>query len=304
MNLASKVTPELKYLQCTPNANGSPRRMAYWDWLGSTDEPCAAPDHVLLCVHGLTRQGRDFDHLARALSPHLRVIAVDVAGRGMSAPLADPSAYHLFTYAADMAALLAEIKPKTLDWLGTSMGGLIGMAFAGQPALQGLHPVRRLVLNDIGPALEWAALQRIGHYTGLPVHVADLQAGADYLWHLSSSFGPHTPAQWMALSRHMFKPDGEGLKLHYDPAIALSFRNLTADMAKASEAMLWQIYDNISAQTLLLRGADSDLLSRATAQAMSERGPKAACIEFAGVGHAPMFMQADQVKVVRDFLLA
>jgi pimeloyl-ACP methyl ester carboxylesterase len=294
--------PKLQFIERGTAA--APRRLAYWDWGQPTPESGqAGPEHLLLCVHGLTRQGRDFEHLARALSPLMRVVAVDVAGRGQSDPLSNPADYQVATYAADMAALLAELKPKTLDWLGTSMGGLIGMAFAGTPALQVVHPVRRLILNDIGPSLEFAALQRIGQYTGRPLHFADLQAGAEYLWSVSSSFGPHTPSQWMALSRHMFKADGEGLKLHYDPAIGVAFQGLTPESTLAGEAALWQLYEGIQAQTLVLRGAESDLLSRATVQAMSQRGPRAACVEFAGVGHAPTFMTEDQVQVVKDFLL-
>jgi pimeloyl-ACP methyl ester carboxylesterase len=264
---------------------------------------------VVVCVHGLSRQGRDFDTLARSLSAHARVICPDVVGRGQSDWLADPLGYQLPVYAADMLALLAQVHQQapitTLDWVGTSMGGLIGMAVAGQPGLPLPAPVRRLVLNDVGPVIQWQALQRIGQYLGYPARFDSLQQAADAMWAISTSFGPHTQQQWLELSKPMLRslPDG-GLTLHYDPAIAVPFRALTQEAAAAGESVLWQLYDQIQAQTLLLRGAQSDLLSPETAQAMQARGPKAHCVEFEGVGHAPTLIAADQVAVVQNFLLA
>ena len=281
--------------------------MAYWEW-NATGNP--AHPHVVVCVHGLSRQGRDFDTLARALSTQARVICPDVVGRGRSEWLADPMGYQIPVYAADMLALLAHLHQsaplQTLDWVGTSMGGLIGMVLCGQPdlPLPLPVPVRRLVLNDVGPVIEWESLQRIGEYLGQPLRFASEQQAADLLWAVSSSFGPHTPEQWLQLSRPMVKalPDGS-LVLHYDPAIALPFKAMQRNAAIANEAMLWQLYDHIQARTLLLRGAQSDLLSPATAHAMGERGPRAATVEFAGVGHAPTLMAPDQVAVVQSFLL-
>lgn len=280
-------------------------RMAYWEW-NRTGDP--RHPHVIVCVHGLTRQGRDFDVLARRLSAHARVVCPDVAGRGRSDWLADAAGYQVPVYAGDMLALLAQLHAQapigTLDWVGTSMGGLIGMAVCGQPGLPLPAPVRRLVLNDVGPALEWSALRRIGSYVGQPVHFASEQQAADALWAISSSFGPHTPAQWLELSRPMLRPDGQGgFTLHYDPAIGVPFRALTEEAAQAGEAALWQLYDQIAAQVLLLRGAQSDLLSAATAAAMAARGPRARLVEFAGVGHAPTLVAEDQVRAVEGFLL-
>jgi len=196
----------------------------------------------------------------------------------------------------------------TLDWVGASMGGLIGMGITGQPGLPLPVPVRRLVLNDVGPVIQWQALQRIGQYLGQPARFASLQQAADAMWAISTSFGPHTPAQWLELSRAMVRElpqsAGGGLALHYDPAIAVPFKTLTQEAAVAGEAALWQLYDHITAQTLLLRGAQSDLLSRETAQAMAQRGPRAQVVEFEGVGHAPTLVAPDQVAAVADFLLA
>jgi pimeloyl-ACP methyl ester carboxylesterase len=279
--------------------------MAYWEW-NATGNP--AHPHVIVCVHGLSRQGRDFDALARVLCQHARVICPDVVGRGHSDWLADPMGYQVPQYAVDMLALLAQLHAQApivdLDWVGTSMGGLIGMGIAGQPGLPLPVPVRRLVLNDVGPVIQWEALQRIGLYLGQPTRFASAQQAADAMWALSTSFGPHTPAQWLELSRPMVRslPDG-ALTLHYDPDIAVPFRGLTQEAAAAGEAALWQLYDQITAQTLLLRGADSDLLSRATAQAMALRGPRAQTVEFAGVGHAPTLVAADQQAAVLNFLV-
>ena len=180
------------------------------------------------------------------------------------------------------------------------MGGLIGLALASLPE----SPIARLVLNDVGPALEPAAIARIGTYVGLPMHWDSVDAAADYMLGISAGFGPHTREQWLALTRPMLKPDGDGFKPHYDPAIAVPFRSVTPELAAAGEAMLWAGYDAIRCPTLLLRGAQSDLLSRDTALAMTQRGPKARLHEVAGVGHAPMLVQPDQRQVVRDFLLS
>lgn len=311
----SMTEPTLNYVHCpapdaaVPDGAGQPRspghRMAYWEW-NATGDP--AHPHAIVCVHGLSRQGRDFDVLAARLARHARVVCPDVAGRGQSDWLADPQGYQVPVYAADMLALLAQLHRQapiaTLDWVGTSMGGLIGLAVCGQPGLPLPVPVRRLVLNDVGPAIEWQALQRIGTYLGRPAQFASREAAADALWLISSSFGPHTPAQWQALSQAMVRPGPQGgWVLHYDPAIAEPFRAVTEEAARAGEALLWQLYDQVAAQVLLLRGARSDLLSPATAQQMAQRGPRAEVVEFAGVGHAPTLLAPDQVAVVERFLL-
>jgi pimeloyl-ACP methyl ester carboxylesterase len=270
--------------------------MAYWEW-GERDNP-----RVLVCVHGLTRQGRDFDALARALCAERRVVCPDVAGRGESDWLADPAGYAVPSYVADMVSLLARLDVEQLDWLGTSMGGLIGMGLASLPARSGAKPVRRLVLNDVGPAIEPEAIARIASYVGRSMHFASLDEAADYLHGISQGFGIRSRERWLELTRPMLKPEGEGLRLHYDPQIALPIRAITPETAKTSEAALWRAYDAIACPTLLLRGADSDLLSRATARAMTERGPKAKLHEFAGIGHAPMLIDDEQIEVVRAFL--
>lgn len=295
----------------SPAPHGS-RHLAWWQW-GDASAP-----HAVICVHGLTRQGRDFDtlaaallHRAGALGQRLRVVCPDVAGRGESSWLPDPAAYAVPTYAADMLAVLHALHQHapiaTLDWVGTSMGGLIGMTLAGAPALpQPLPaPLRRLVLNDVGPRIEWAALARIRQYLGHTGPFASLADGLAALRENASAFGPHTDAQWHALNRPMLRalPDGRW-RLHYDPAIAAAFDAATPQAMAQGEAALWQLYERISARVLLLRGAESDLLSPATAQAMTGRGPRAQLRTFAHVGHAPSLMAQDQIDAVLGFVLA
>lgn len=296
--------PTLNYVSC-PDASGG-HRMAYWQW-GD-----AAAGHAIVCVHGLSRQGRDFDLLAQALLARvgrpLRVVCPDVVGRGRSDWLKDPMGYQIPTYAADMLAMLAQLHQQapvtTLDWLGTSMGGLIGMAIGGTPQAPTPVPLRRLVLNDVGPAIQWQALQRIGIYLGNTGRFATAEEAAAAMWAISTSFGPHTPEQWMALSQAMVRPVPEGgLTLHYDPAIAVPFRTVTEESAAQGQAALWQFYDNIRAQVLITRGANSDLLAHETALAMTQRGPRARLVEFEGVGHAPTFVTNNQIEAVASFLL-
>lgn len=300
--------PQLQHLTVGGAAatTGAPRRLAYWDW------SCQAAEHrsVVICAHGLSRQGLDFDTLAQTLRQRSRVIAVDVAGRGHSDWLADPMGYQIPTYAADMAALVTQLRTDVpdlqIDWIGTSMGGLIGMALAAQPQMA----LRRLVLNDVGPVIQWDALLRIGTYLGLNPSFDSEQAAVAYLASISAGFGPHTAEQWLALSRPLLREREGRWWLHYDPAIAVPFRAMTASndaaaaqqIVRAGEAALWGLYDAIQAPTLLLRGEQSDLLRPETAEQMTQRGPKASLITFSGVGHAPTLVAEDQVATVRDFL--
>ena len=313
MTHSTALPPDLHFLACPslPHADGRARRMAYWQW----GDPQA--QHVVLCVHGLSRQGRDFDVLAQALcalAPRpLRVVCPDVAGRGHSDGLADPMAYQLPTYAGDMLALVAQVHAQSpvaqLDWVGTSMGGLIGLLLAGQTVLQQATPtwvpITRLVLNDVGPVVAWRFIERLRTYIGQTGQFDTIQAGADHLRRISPGFGPHTDAQWLALSTPMFKPLPQGgWTLHYDPALAEPVHALTPEAAQHGEALLWQLYDQITAPTLLLRGAESDLLTPEVAQAMQQRGPRAQRLDLPGVGHAPTLVAEDQLAAVASFLLS
>lgn len=311
MTAVASTAPELHFVDC-PGASRSgaaTHRMAYWAW-GNPDSA-----QVIVCVHGLSRQGRDFDTLARALADKAYVVCPDVVGRGQSDWLADPKGYQVFTYACDMAALMQQLRarrqpalgkdePMSIDWVGTSMGGLIGLTFSSLPQPMTGIRIRRMVLNDVGPRLNHEALVRIGEYLGRPLTFESQQAAADYLWSISTSFGPHTPEQWLNLSLPMLKPDpqGHGWVLHYDPAIAEPFRSITADAAAAGEAALWQIYDQLPVELLIVRGSESDLLTPETAKAMTERGPKGQLYEVPGVGHAPTLVVSDQVQTLQAFL--
>jgi pimeloyl-ACP methyl ester carboxylesterase len=292
MTAATATEPRLHHVQCL--APEGLHRMAYWEW-GDAANP-----KVLVCVHGLSRQGRDFDTFARALCGEYRVVCPDVAGRGRSDWLRNPASYAIPKYVADMVTLLARLAADEVHWVGTSMGGLIGLGLAALPD----SPIARLVLNDVGPAIEYGALVRIGGYIGQPAHWRTVDEAADALRAISLGFGPHTRDEWLALTRPQLVADGDGFKSHYDPAIATAFRAVTPELAAAGEAALWQAWDALTCPTLVTRGADSDLLTRETAHAMAQRGPRAQVREFAGVGHAPTLVHADQIAVVRDFLLA
>ena len=270
--------------------------MAYWEW-GEPDNP-----DVVVCVHGLSRQGRDFDRLARALSPRFRVVCPDVAGRGRSQWLA-PEHYQVPQYVADMVSLLARLRASRVGWVGTSMGGLIGMALGGLAD----SPVNAMVLNDIGPAIAEAGLRRIGANLGLRMEFASVDDAADYLWSVSTGFGSHSREDWLELCRPMLVPRPEGgVRLHYDPGIMQGFAALAAPQAAqavaAGEQAMWALYDRIQAPTLVLRGVDSDILSAGTAQAMRARGPRAELIEWPDVGHAPTLVSAQQIEPVQAFL--
>ncbi|NBO75763.1 MAG: alpha/beta hydrolase [Betaproteobacteria bacterium] len=285
--------PRLQHVQCL-NPRGL-HRMAYWEW-GDPLNP-----RVLLCVHGLTRQGRDFDVLAQALCAHYRVVCPDVVGRGESDWLPDPRGYAVPTYVADMVTLLARLNAQSLDWVGTSMGGLIGMGVASLPG----SPIRRLVLNDVGPRMELAALQRIGQYLGLPLRWNSFEEAAEALRLLTLGFGPHTREQWHALTRPQLHQEADGRwALRYDPGIAEPFKQLDPELVAAGQAQLWQAWDRIQAPTLVLRGALSDLLTPETLEDMSRRGPELQVRVFDGVGHAPTLVAPDQVEAVCQFLLA
>jgi pimeloyl-ACP methyl ester carboxylesterase len=264
-------------------------RLTYTEWAG----PPGA--RTVLCVHGLTRNGRDFDDLARSLSRRFRVICPDIAGRGKSAWLSHAEDYGYPLYLADMAALIARLDVAEIDWVGTSMGGLIGMMAAAQ---QGT-PIRRLVMNDIGPLIAVEGLQRIATYVGEDPAFDDLAQLEAYLRKVSASFGNLSDTQWRHLAEHgaRTRPDGT-LGRAYDPAIAKAFETVKGDIN------LWPLWDAARCPTLVLRGAESDLLRPGDAAEMARRGPNARIVEFPGIGHAPALMAPDQIAVIEDFLAA
>ena len=268
-------------------------KVAYVEW-GHADNP-----KVLVCVHGLTRNGRDFDFLAQALEADYRVICPDIVGRGKSDWLANKSLYVLPQYCADMVTLLAWLNVETVDWLGTSMGGLIGMTLAAQPG----NPIRRLVLNDVGPVITGVSLARIGDYLGKPPRFDRIEEAEAYVRQVSAPFGPLTDTQWRHLTVHAVHQAKDGkIEFVYDPGIAQVYRQSQL-LSGGKDVELWQLFDAITCPTLLLRGEKSDLLTAQTAQAMTQRGPHAKLIEVPDVGHAPTLMDEAQIAPVREFLL-
>jgi pimeloyl-ACP methyl ester carboxylesterase len=262
-------------------------RVVYYEW-GAEDNP-----RVVICVHGVGRNGRDFDVLGETLASTHRVLAPDMPGRGQSDWLADPNDYVFPTYLTTLTALIAASRADEVEWVGTSMGGLLGMVMAAQPNT----PISRLVINDVGPVVEPAALVRIADYFGADPTFATFDEIEAYIRTISAPFGPLTDAQWTHMTRTNVRqrPDGRW-GLAYDPAIAIPFRKAPAPPD------LWPVWDAIRCPTLVLRGAVSDLLAPATAKAMSERGPRPRVLEFAGIGHAPMLLEPDQTAPVAAFL--
>jgi pimeloyl-ACP methyl ester carboxylesterase len=265
-------------------------RVAYLEWGDPRNRD------VLVCVHGLTRSSRDFDELARALCTQFRVVCPDIAGRGDSDRLPDARLYAVPQYVADMVTLIARLDVEAVNWIGTSMGGLIGMALAAQAQ----SPIARLVLNDAGPVISHASLERIAGYLGTRMQFQSLEEADAYMRVISAPFGPHSDAQWRFLTETWLRRNDDGTwRAHYDPRIAEAFRAAMPE----KDLELWPAYDAIRCPTLVIRGEHSDLLSRETTNEMQRRGPEARVVEVRGVGHAPTLMHPDQIALVRDFLL-
>jgi pimeloyl-ACP methyl ester carboxylesterase len=294
--------------------NGAFHRIAYTDW-GRLANP-----HVVLCVHGLARNSRDFDFLAGALAGDCRVVCMDVAGRGESEWLESKSDYTFSTYQNDAAAMLArasapaapgilekfrKVKEQKLDWIGTSMGGLIGMFLAAKRG----SPIRRLVLNDVGALVPWSALFRMKGYITRGRRFKNLDEVEAYLREVCAPFGPLSDRQWRHLARHSAKRGRDGdYQLRYDPGIGEGLHGhidpefpIGPDLLRGID--LWNVWSKLECPTLVLRGAESEVLLKKTVDEMRSRKPDLEVAEFAGVGHAPALMSADQIRVVKEFLL-
>jgi len=272
---------------------GGLHRMAYHEW-------APAPDRIngrtAVCVHGLTRNGRDFDTLARRLAASgYRVVCPDLAGRGRSARLSDPRQYQVGQYLTDCVTLIARLDTDRVDWIGTSLGGLVSLVLASLPG----HPIERMVINDIGPEIDPAGLERIRGYVGDTRVHADFDAAEASLRRTMASFGRHDDAAFRCLSEHYFiDAAGGGLTAHYDPAIA---KGIHAD--QGDPPTLWPAWEAIDVPVLVLRGAASDILSSQTLQRMRNSGPHCQAVEFDEVGHAPTLINEDQVRAVLEWLL-
>ncbi len=279
---------ERSYLSLGPHGF---HRVAYFEW----GDP--GNDDVLVCVHGLTRRGRDFDALARDLEDRYRVVTVDLPGRGDSHWLPVAADYQPTTYLQDMAALIARLGVETVDWVGTSLGGLLGMMLASQPN----SPIRKLVCVDIGGYIDKPALERIASFVGSDPEFDDLKGLELHLRQVGAPYGPLTDAEWAHLARYGSRRDPKTGKwcLHYDPRIAEPFKEGFSEPVD-----LWPLWDAVPCPVLVLRGERSDVLLKETAEEMMTRKPAAELVEFADVGHAPMLMDQGQIRVVREWLVA
>jgi pimeloyl-ACP methyl ester carboxylesterase len=277
-----------KTVQCL-NPRGY-HRMHYTDWGNPANR------RIVICAHGLTRNCRDFDTFAQALQNNYRVICPDVVGRGRSDWLPAKEHYTQHQYMADTTTLLARLTAdgeKDIYWVGTSMGGILGILLASLPNTN----LRKLVINDVGALIPKAAIERIAQYVGTDPRFATLKEMEQYVRTVSAPFGPLTDEQWVHLTVHGAKQHSDGTwGFVYDPGIALVFQQTINDVD------LWPQYDAIKVDSLLLRGAQSDLLLKETALAMTQRGPRARLVEFDRIGHAPMLMAQDQIEVVQNFL--
>lgn len=290
----TNLIPPTRFTFTAPDPEGnSTHDMVWWEW-GNAEAP------PLVCVHGLTRNGRDFDFLANNLADHFRIIAPDVAGRGQSAPLAQHAWYDNATYLRDVLALTDHLRLEQFDWIGTSMGGIIGMMMAA------LVPdkIRRMVLNDVGFILPKAGLERIATYVGRKHSFHDDAAASSYLRVVMEPFGVKHSAHWEHILAHTFVHDTTNRTCFaYDPRIGDAFREKAAAMGGVQDVDLRMLWQAIQIPILLLRGTKSDILPRDIAVAMIESHPQASLVEFEGIGHAPTLMEDDQIHAIRQWLL-
>ncbi|HEY2627838.1 MAG TPA: alpha/beta hydrolase [Usitatibacter sp.] len=262
--------------------------MHYTDW-GKRSRTRA-----IICAHGYSGNARDFDALAAALAPDVRVICIDVAGRGDSEWLASPFRYHFPQFIADINALIAHLGLREVDWVGTSMGGLLGLMLAAQPA----SPVRRLVMNDIGAYVPLDALQAIARNLDGPTRFASLEEVETHLRHTHREWGEITDEQWKALAVHGSRPDGDGLRLAYDPQIASVMRTLPF----ATGLMFWSSWARVKCPVLLLRGEHSRIFPESVAASMLDAKGSAQFVQIPDCGHAPSLMAESQVALLREYL--
>ncbi len=277
------------YVQC--NAGDSTHRMAYHAW-GNPRNP-----RVLLCVHGLTRRGSDFKTLAESMCNDYYVVCPDVVGRGESDRLSNPMQYAVPQYVSDIAQLVKTLGVSQVDWFGTSMGGLIGMVYAAMPN----SPIRRMLINDVGPKIEPEAIKRLGSYVGQPFSFASRADALERLNQICASFGEHSPDEWETYNGPMLVERNGLWNMHYDPDIAVPFASVNPIMAKAGEMAMWHAFKQIHIPMLIVRGAKSDLLSAATVAEMCKVNPYARSIEIPNVGHAPAFVKKEQIALAKEF---
>ncbi len=277
------------YVDCKNSEGG--HRMAYHAWGDPSNSK------VLICVHGLTRRGSDFNTLAQAMCKDYYVVCPDVVGRGDSERLSNPMMYAIPQYVADMTCLVKHLGVSHVDWLGTSMGGLIGMVYASMPN----SPIRRLLINDVGPRIEPESIKRLESYVGQTFSFANRADALTHLNAICTTFGEHTPEEWETYNGPLLIQKNGMWEMHYDPNISVPFAAVNPLMAKAGEMALWHAFKQIHIPMLIVRGGDSDLLSAQTVAEMCKVNSYARSIEIPNVGHAPAFVKTEQITIVKEF---
>ncbi|MBY0356300.1 MAG: alpha/beta hydrolase [Rickettsiales bacterium] len=276
-----------------PTQIGGTRRLNYSKRGQSLQVP-------ILCMHGLTRNGRDFEALAQALEPQHQVLCPDMAGRGGSDWLTTKLNYHYGTYLTDTMSLLTSQNITQVGWVGTSMGGILGMmAASASPTL-----VKWLVLNDVGSRIPAAALKRITDYAGSMQRFASREAGEAALRNIGQSFGLRNESEWQQFISATLEPTTDGhWQFACDPDILLPLKQQSADFSLLEDVDLSVFWEAITCPVLLLRGGDSDILPHDIAQAMAQR-PNVTLVEFPAVGHAPALLSAEQILSVTRWITA
>lgn len=289
--------PILKEYQCTnPIPESGTHTIACWQW-GSEKNP-----RVAVCIHGLARNARDFDFLATALSDEFRVLAIDMPGRGKSEWLTDPSWYNPTTYSADILHVLRTLKIERVDWIGTSMGGIVAMFLASQP----LGLIKKLVLNDIGPYLPAPALMNIAAYVskgGEKVFASFDEAEVFLKETYQAKWGLYSPQLWKHFAKHSLRQEENSWRLHYDPAITAGFKDEKGNIKPLESMDLWELWEKITCSVFLIRGERSEVLTCETTEKMRATCQINHFMECKECAHAPSLMEKKHINAIKNWLL-
>ena len=267
-------------------------RIHYLDW-----HPKSDPTSTVVCVHGLTRNARDFDYLAGHISDSFRTVCPDVAGRGDSDDLPTAESYNYLQYNADMNALLARLHVDQVDWIGTSMGGIIGMIRAAQPN----SPINSLVLNDIGAEIPKTAIRAIGDYIGQQPGFASLDEAEQFLRTIYHEFSPMSDEDWRSITHHSFKISADGqYEMKADRKIGDAYRAAMTNHA----VDMWDTWEAVSCPVLILRGKNSSFLDETTARRMLRGRDNVSLVEFENTGHTPTLRNDEQADIVKNWLIS
>ncbi len=271
-------------------ASGTAHEVHWTEWGTQENE------HVVICSHGLTRNGRDFDYLAKKLGVYCRLVCPDYPGRGSSPKLTNPQNYSIEQYVIDTFSIINTLQYTKLDWIGTSMGGLIGMAIASMPE----NPISQMVINDVGAEIPEQSLHDLAaELTGQPDHFNSMEEVYNYFRNAYLGFGKLEDHHYRHMGDHSVwpDPDGSGYKLARDPAIITELSKVSP-----SDLNLWGIWEQIEIPTLIIRGEQSGLLLAETVDKMLKIHAGASAVQFSDCGHAPSLMVDSQIKKVAEWL--